>query len=141
MHSQPDESIHTPAHALAALELGSCRIINIKPGRVGGLAQARCIHDLCRERRVPVWCGGLLEVEVGRAHNVAIASLPGYTLQGDVFASDRYFEREVVEPPFCLNPDGTMDVPQEPGIGVEVDRAFLDDVTITTGGIYGVVTS
>jgi O-succinylbenzoate synthase len=125
-----DESIHSPAHALAALELGSCRIINIKPGRVGGLAQARCIHDLCREREVPVWCGGLLEVGVGRAHNVAIAGLPGYTLPGDVSASDRYFERDVVEPPFCLNPDGTMDVPQGPGIGVEVDRAFLEDVTV-----------
>ena len=125
-----DESIHTPAHALAALELGSCRIINIKPGRVGGLAQARRIHDLCRERGVPVWCGGLLEVGVGRAHNVAIASLPGFTLPGDVSASDRYFERDVVEPPFCLNSDGTMAVPQGPGIGVEVDRAFLDEVTV-----------
>ena len=125
-----DESIHTPAHALAALELGSCRIINIKPGRVGGLAQARRIHDMCRERGVPVWCGGLLEVGVGRAHNVAIASLPGFTLPGDVSASDRYFERDVVEPPFCLNSDGTMAVPQGPGIGVEVDRAFLDEVTV-----------
>ena len=125
-----DESIHTPAHALAALELGSCRIINIKPGRVGGLAQARRIHDLCRERGVPVWCGGLLEVGVGRAHNVAIASLPGFTLPGDVSASDRYFERDVIEPPFCLNPDGTIDVPQGPGIGVEVDRAFLDEITV-----------
>lgn len=125
-----DESIHTPAHALAALELGSCRIINIKPGRVGGLVQARCIHDICQEREVPVWCGGLLEVGVGRAHNVAIAGLPGYTLPGDISASDRYFERDVVEPPFCLNPDGTMDVPRGPGIGVEVDRAFLDSVTV-----------
>ncbi len=125
-----DESIHTPAHALAALALGSCRIINIKPGRVGGLAQARRIHDLCEKRGVPVWCGGLLEVGVGRAHNVAIASLPGFTLPGDVSASDRYFERDVIEPPFCLNPDGTIDVPQGPGIGVEVDRAFLDEVTV-----------
>jgi O-succinylbenzoate synthase len=125
-----DESIHTPAHARAALELGSCRIINIKPGRVGGLAQARRIHDLCHEWGAPVWCGGLLETGVGRAHNVAIASLPGYTLPGDVSASDRYFERDVVEPPFRLNADGTMDVPQGPGIGVEVDWAFLDSVTV-----------
>jgi len=125
-----DESIHTPAHARAALEMGSCRIINIKPGRVGGLAQARRIHDLCRERGAPVWCGGLLETGVGRAHNVAIASLPGYTLPGDVSASDRYFTRDVVEPPFRLNPDGTIDVPQGPGIGVEVDRPFLDRVTV-----------
>lgn len=125
-----DESIHTPAHARAALELGSCRIINIKPGRVGGLAQARRIHDLCRERGVPVWCGGLLEVGVGRAHNVAVASLPGYTLPGDVSASDRYFERDVVEPPFRLNADGTIDVPVGPGIGVAVDRAWIDRLTI-----------
>lgn len=125
-----DESILTPAHARAALDLGACRIINIKPGRVGGLAQARRIHDLCRERGVPVWCGGLLEVGVGRAHNVAIASLPGYALPGDISASDRYFERDVITPPFCLNTDGTIDVPQGPGIGVEVDRAFLDQVTV-----------
>lgn len=125
-----DESIHTPAHARAALELGSCRIINIKPGRVGGLNQARRIHDVCRERDAAVWCGGLLEVGVGRAHNVAIASLPGYTLPGDVSASDRYFEKDVLETPFRLNADGTIDVPQGPGIGVEVDRPFLDGVTV-----------
>ncbi len=125
-----DESIPTPAHAQAALELGSCRIINIKPGRVGGLAQARRIHDLCQQRRVPVWCGGLLETGVGRAHNVAIASLPNYILPGDVSASDRYYERDVVIPPFRLNPDGTIDVPQGPGIGVEIDRDFLETVTV-----------
>jgi len=125
-----DESIHTPAQARAALELGSCRIINIKPGRVGGLVQARRIHDLCLERGVPVWCGGLLEVGIGRAHNVAIASLPGYTLPGDISASDRYFERDVVDPPFTLNHDGTMTVPTGPGIGVEVDLDFLEHVTV-----------
>jgi len=97
---------------------------------VGGLAQARRIHDLCRERGVPVWCGGLLEVGVGRAHNVAIASLPNYTLPGDVSASDRYYERDVVVPPFRLNPDGTIDVPRGPGIGVEIDRDFLETVTV-----------
>jgi len=125
-----DESIHTPEHANAALELGSCRIINIKPGRVGGLAQARQIHDLCLARSVPVWCGGLLEVGIGRAHNVAIASLPGYSLPGDISASDRYFERDVIDPPFRLNPNGTMDVPQGSGIGVQLDRVFLDSITI-----------
>jgi len=125
-----DESIYTPAQARAALELGSCRIINIKPGRVGGLAQARRIHDLCLERGVPVWCGGLLEVGIGRAHNVAIASLPGYTLPGDVSASDRYFERDVIAPPFALNPDGTITVPTGLGLGVEVDLEFLEHVTV-----------
>ncbi len=125
-----DESIHTPAHARTALELGSCRIINIKPGRVGGLGQARRIHDLCHARGAPVWCGGLLETGVGRAHNVAIASLPGYTLPGDVSASDRYFARDVVEPPFRLNADGTITVPTGPGIGVEIDHPFLEQVTV-----------
>lgn len=125
-----DESILTPEHANAALELGSCRIINIKPGRVGGLSQAKRIHDLCLARGVPVWCGGLLEVGVGRAHNLAIASLPGYSLPGDISASDRYFERDVINPPFRLNPDGTIDVPQDVGIGVQLDRAFLDSVTL-----------
>ncbi len=125
-----DESIHTPAQARAALELGSCRIINIKPGRVGGLMQARRIHDLCLERGVPVWCGGLLEVGIGRAHNVAIASLPGYTLPGDISASDRYFERDVVDPPFTLNHDGTITVPTGLGLGVEVDLEFLEHVTV-----------
>ena len=125
-----DESILTPAHARAALELGSCRIINIKPGRVGGLAQAGRMHDVCRERGAAVWCGGLLETGIGRAHNVAIASLPGYILPGDISASERYFERDIVDPPFRLNPDGTIDVPQGPGIGVEVDREFIDHITV-----------
>ncbi len=125
-----DESIHTPAHALAALDLGSCSIINVKPARVGGLAQALRIHDLCLERGAPLWCGGLLETGVGMAHNLALASLPGYTLPGDVSASERYFVRDIIEPPVCLNPDGTVDVPQGPGIGVQLDRAFLDEVTV-----------
>ena len=124
-----DESIHTPAQARAALDLGSCRIINITPGRVGGMMQAKRIHDLCLERGVPVWCGGLLETGIGRAHNVAIASLPGYTLPGDVSASARYFERDVITTPFRLKPDGTIDVPQGPGIGVEVDAEFLESIT------------
>ncbi|MGD9101577.1 MAG: enolase C-terminal domain-like protein, partial [Anaerolineae bacterium] len=125
-----DESIHTPAHALAALELESCRVINIKPARVGGLTEARRIHDLCLARGIPVWCGGLLETGVGMAHNLALASLPGYTLPGDVSASARYFVRDIIEPPICLNPDGTIDVPQGPGIGVKLDRTFLDEVTV-----------
>jgi O-succinylbenzoate synthase len=125
-----DESIATVAAAQAALAMGSCRIINIKPGRVGGLAEARRIHDLCVAHQVPVWCGGLLEVGVGRAHNVAIASLPGYVLPGDVSASARYFEEDVVVPPISLNPDGTITVPSGPGIGVQVDERFLAQVTV-----------
>ena len=124
-----DESIATVADAQAALALGSGRIINIKPGRVGGLAEAKRIHDLCLAREIPVWCGGLLEVGVGRAHNVAIASLPGYALPGDVSASERYFDRDVVTSPIALNSDGTIDVPSGPGIGVEIDERFLAQVT------------
>jgi O-succinylbenzoate synthase len=125
-----DESIVTPAAARAALALGSCRIINIKPGRVGGLGEAKRIHDLCVEHEIPVWCGGLLEVGIGRAHNIAIASLPGYALPGDVSASARYFDRDVVNPPIALNSDGTIDVPSGPGTGVEIDKRFLAQVTV-----------
>jgi O-succinylbenzoate synthase len=125
-----DESIVTLAAARAALALGSCRIINIKPGRVGGLGEARRIHDLCVRHEIPVWCGGLLEVGIGRAHNVAIASLPGYSLPGDVSASARYFDRDVVSPPIALNSDGTIDVPSGPGTGVEIDRHFLAQATV-----------
>jgi len=115
-----DESVPSLAAARAALSLGSGRIVNIKPGRVGGLTVARAIHDLCRESNIPVWCGGMLETGVGRAHNVALASLPGFTLPGDISASARYFHQDIVEPAFEVNPDGTMTVPTGPGIGVQV---------------------
>jgi O-succinylbenzoate synthase len=114
------------AAARAALALGSGQIINIKPGRVGGLLAAKAIHDLCVERSVPVWCGGMLETGIGRAHNVALASLPGFVLPGDISASSRYFHEDLVEPAFEVNADGTMTVPTQPGIGVEVlpERVF-----------------
>jgi O-succinylbenzoate synthase len=115
-----DESVPTLAAARAALALGSGQIVNIKPGRVGGLTVARAIHDLCYERSVPVWCGGMLETGIGRAHNVALASLPGFSLPGDISGSARYFHQDIVEPPFEVNPDGTMTVPTSPGIGVRV---------------------
>lgn len=125
-----DESIRSPEDALRALKLGSCRIINIKPGRVGGLFQAKRVHDLCLERGVPVWCGGMLETGIGRAHNVALASLPGFTLPNDLSASSRYYREDLVEPPFSLNADGTLSVPQGPGLGVEVVKGRLKRVTI-----------
>lgn len=125
-----DESITTPDHARWAIELQSCRIINIKPGRVGGLYQARRIHDLCQERDVPVWCGGLLESGIGRAHNVAICSLPNFRLPADLSASSRYFDQDIVIPPWELNPDGTMTVPTDPGIGVEVNEKLLETFTV-----------
>jgi O-succinylbenzoate synthase len=112
-----DESIRSAADAAAALELGACRIVNIKQGRVGGVLEAKRIHDLCLERRGPVWCGGMLETGVGRALNLALAALPGFTLPGDTSASARYFHEDLTEP-FELAPDGTMEVPTGPGIGV-----------------------
>jgi O-succinylbenzoate synthase len=124
-----DESVPSLAAARAALALGSGRIINIKPGRVGGLTVARAIHDLCRERGVPVWCGGMLETGIGRAHNLALASLPGFSLPGDISGSARYFHQDVVEPPFEVSPDGTMTVPTGPGIGVAVRFDRLDAAT------------
>ncbi|MGI8588529.1 MAG: o-succinylbenzoate synthase [Chloroflexia bacterium] len=125
-----DESIHSVADARAALDLGSCGVINIKVGRVGGLLPARAIHDLCRERGVPVWCGGMLETGIGRATNLAIASLPGFTLPGDISASNRYYAHDIASPTFTLNADSTITVPTAPGLGVEVDRDALAAVTV-----------
>jgi O-succinylbenzoate synthase len=124
-----DESVTSLAAARAALALGSGRIVNIKPGRVGGLTVARAIHDLCLAHDVPVWCGGMLETGIGRAHNVALASLPGFVLPGDISGSARYFHEDIVEPPFVANEDGTMNVPRGPGIGVEVMAARLHRAT------------
>ncbi|MCS7081397.1 MAG: o-succinylbenzoate synthase [Bacteroidetes bacterium] len=115
-----DESIKSARHARWALELGSCRVINIKAGRVGGLTEARRIHDWARARGVPVWCGGMLETGLGRAANLALAALPGFTLPGDLSASSRYYEEDLIAEPFELEPDGTMRLPQGPGLGVSV---------------------
>ncbi len=125
-----DESIHTRADARAALELDACRIINIKPGRVGGFTESKQIHDLCASRNVPVWCGGMLETGIGRAGNVALASLPNFKLPGDISASKRYYVEDIVEPPFEVAADGTMTVPTKPGIGVEVLLDQLERVTV-----------
>jgi len=122
-----DESIRSVSDAAAAIELGACRIVNIKQGRVGGVSEARRIHDLCRERGIPVWCGGMLETGVGRALNLALAAMPGFTLPGDTSASDRYFEEDLTAP-FELAPDGTMQVPSGPGIGVTPLADRLDAV-------------
>jgi O-succinylbenzoate synthase len=125
-----DESITTPRHAQAALEMGACRIINIKPGRLGGLSQGVEVHDLCRERGVPVWCGGMLETGVGRASNLALASLTGFALPGDISASDRYYVRDITRERFTLNPDSTITVPDRPGLGVTVDERALASYTL-----------
>jgi O-succinylbenzoate synthase len=125
-----DESIHSPAHARWALEIDACRVINIKVGRVGGLGAAHRIHDLCEERGVPVWCGGMLETNVGRAGNVALATLPNFALPGDISASSRYYEEDIAHPDFVLNDDSTLGVPSSPGLGVRVDAERLAAVRL-----------
>jgi len=125
-----DESIHSINDTRAAIELDSCRIINIKPGRVGGFTESKLIHDYCAFKNIPVWHGGMLESGIGRAGNVALASLSNFTLPGDISASKRYYKDDIVEPEFVVNEDGTMDVPTKPGIGVEVNMALLEKVTV-----------
>ena len=125
-----DESILTPRHARYALEMQACRIINIKAGRVGGLSQALEIHDLCRKQNIPVWCGGMLETGVGRASNLALASMPGFTLPGDISASDRYYQRDITHQRFAINADSTIDVPSGVGLGVTIDEEALASFTL-----------
>src|SRR5436853_432039 len=124
-----DESITGPKRARDALHLGSCRIINIKVGRVGGYSSALQIHDLCLSRQTPVWCGGMLESGIGRAHNIALASLPGFVLPGDTSASSRYFAPDIIKPGVMVASDGTINVPDKPGLGFEVDLDYIDACT------------
>jgi O-succinylbenzoate synthase len=126
-----DESIASPQQAEDMITLGSGRIVNIKPGRVGGLGQARAIHDVCQRHGVPVWCGGMLESGIGRAYNVALASLPNFVIPGDLSPSARYWERDIVSPEWTMDSDGMVRVPfDEPGIGVAVDIDRVDDLTL-----------
>ncbi len=120
-----DESITAPRHARQALEMGACRVVNIKPGRVGGLTQGVLIHDLCQVQHVPVWCGGMLETGIGRAANLALASLPNFSLPGDISATERYYAQDITNEIFTLNSNSTIDVPDSPGLGVTIDRAAL----------------
>ncbi|HUJ31977.1 MAG TPA: o-succinylbenzoate synthase [Candidatus Acidoferrum sp.] len=124
-----DECIHEVEQARAAIETGACRIINIKLGRVGGHAAARCIHDLCESKSVPVWCGGMLESGIGRAHNIAMSSLTNFSLPGDVSASRRYWAEDIIEPEVEVTPRGTIRIPTAPGIGYapRIDR--IDSLT------------
>jgi O-succinylbenzoate synthase len=125
-----DESIRNTTHALTAIKLESCRIINIKLGRVSGHTEARRMQEECRKRGVPVWCGGMLESGIGRAHNVAMSTLPGFTLPGDVSASQRYWNEDIIEPPVEVTPKGTIHVPKEPGLGYFVRRDRVDKLTV-----------
>jgi O-succinylbenzoate synthase len=125
-----DESVRSAEDARKAIEMGACRIVNVKLGRVGGHSEARRVEQAARERGIPVWCGGMLESGVGRAHNIAMSTLEGFTLPGDVSASARYWEEEIVEPPITVSPRGTIDVPDRPGIGFEIKQKRVDAVTV-----------
>jgi len=124
-----DECIHNPDHAEAAVNLGACRIINIKLGRVGGHAHAKQIEEFCRSRGVSVWCGGMLETGIGRAHNVAMSTLPGFALPGDVSASQRYWEEDLIEPEVEVTRNGTIRVPTAAGIGYAVRTKRIEQLT------------
>jgi O-succinylbenzoate synthase len=125
-----DESVHSSKDARHAIEVGACRIINIKLGRVGGHSEARRVERVCRERHTPVWCGGMLEAGVGRAHNIALSTLEGFTLPGDVSASARYWDEDIIEPPVTVSARGTIIAPIDSGIGYAVNRARVDALTV-----------
>lgn len=124
-----DESIHSYEDARKAIELGSCGIINIKIGRVGGLSESKRIHDLCESHHIPVWCGGMLESGIGRAHNVALTTLSNFIMPGDTAASSRYWEKDIITPEVTVE-DGYITVPNKPGIGYEPDLETIESYTI-----------
>ena len=124
-----DECIHTEEHARAAIELGACRIINMKLGRVGGYTPAKRIHDLCQAKQIPVWCGGMLESGIGRAHNIALSTLDNFSLPGDVTASRRYWVEDVIEPEVTVTRNGTIHVPDGPGIGFSPRADRIESLT------------
>ena len=125
-----DESIHSAEDARKAIAIGACRIINIKLGRVGGHREARAVHDVCRDSGVPVWCGGMLESGIGRAHNVALSSLENFSLPGDVAASKRYWAEDIVEPPVEVSPAGRIVQSMDPGIGYQIKQSVLERFTV-----------
>ena len=125
-----DESVRSAAEARHAIDIAACRIVNVKLGRVGGHAEAKRVEAVCREHSIPVWCGGMLESGIGRAHNIAMATLAGFTLPGDVSASARYWKEDIIEPPVTVSSRGTITVSNKPGIGFEVNRARVDSLTM-----------
>ncbi|MFI5094538.1 MAG: o-succinylbenzoate synthase [Candidatus Acidiferrales bacterium] len=127
-----DECINNARHALTAIELKACRIINIKLGRVGGHSEARRVEEVCRAHAIPVWCGGMLETGIGRAHNIAMSTLAGFTLPGDVSASKRYWSEDIIEPEVEVTSKGTIHVPKTPGIGYAVRRDRIEQLTVRT---------
>jgi O-succinylbenzoate synthase len=125
-----DESIRTPEDAEHAIALVSCRIVNLKLGRVGGHAQAKMVETVCRESNVPVWCGGMLESGIGRAHNIAMSTLAGFTLPGDVSASSRYWTEDIIDPPVTVSANGTIVAPDKAGIGFDINLSRVESLTV-----------
>src|SRR5437868_7183249 len=125
-----DESIRNRRDALAAIDMESCRVINIKVGRVGGFSEAIAVHNAAEERGVPVWCGGMLETGIGRAHNIALSSLPNFSLPGDVSASKRYWAEDIIEPEVTVSTKGEIEVPEGIGSGYEVRRDWIEKLTV-----------
>jgi o-succinylbenzoate synthase len=125
-----DECIRSAHHAEQAIRLKACRIINIKLGRVGGFAEAKRLHDVCEANGVPVWCGGMLESGIGRAHNIALSTLPNFVLPGDVSASKRYWKRDVIKSPVEVTSRGTIKVTDTPGLGHDIDREYLESLVV-----------
>ncbi|HZQ51118.1 MAG TPA: o-succinylbenzoate synthase [Bryobacteraceae bacterium] len=125
-----DECIRSAHHAEQAIRLNACRIINIKLGRVGGFAEAKRVHDVCQANGIPVWCGGMLESGIGRAHNIALSTLPNFILPGDVSASKRYWKRDIIQPPVEVSSSGTIQVSDAPGFGYDLDRNYLESLVV-----------
>ena len=125
-----DESIHSADDARKAIEIGACQIINVKLGRVGGFTAARKLHDLCLARRMPVWCGGMLESGIGRAANIAMSALPGFVLPGDVSASRRYWSEDIVDPEVTVTRQGMIRVPTSPGLGFVPNLSRIEKATV-----------
>jgi O-succinylbenzoate synthase len=127
-----DECIRTAHQGQQAIDMGACRIINIKLGRIGGFGEARRLHDVCQKQGVPVWCGGMLESGIGRAHNIALSTLPNFTLPGDVSASRRYWKQDIIVPPVTVSSEGCITISDGDGFGYEIDHGLLDLVTVRT---------
>lgn len=132
-----DESIRSAEDAKHAIELGSCRIINLKLGRVGGHSEAKRVEEIARRNNIPVWCGGMLESGIGRAHNIAMSTLPGFILPGDVSASSRYWSEDIIDPPVVVSNRGTITVPENPGIGFQINLPRIESLTVRKERILG----
>jgi O-succinylbenzoate synthase len=125
-----DEAIHGWRDAQAALELGACKIINIKVGRVGGFSEAIAVHNVAHRAGIPVWCGGMLETGIGRSHNIALSTLPNFTLPGDVSASKRYWKEDIIEPAVEVSSQGFIKVPETPGRGFKIKSDLIEKLTV-----------